>query len=137
MEGDEWVVHNFVLKATQIVIEGDDVFFEDNSTSQGDPTLVSLNAGAGNGEPFMQFFGLANECPHLVRAAIDEVAASDGTHRSKLTVRLDENGTQAIAQLIFDWPLSERARFACENGRDPKNPRWADRGEGCTEVITV
>ena len=85
------------------MIESDDVFFEDNSTSQGDPTLVSLNAGAGYGEPFMQFFGLANECPHFVGAAINEVAASDRAHGSKLTVSRVENGTQAIAQLISDW----------------------------------
>ena len=103
MEGDEWVVHNFVLKATQIVIEGDDVFFEDNSTGQGDPALVALNAGAGNGEPLMQFFGLANKGPHFVGAAVNEVAATDRTHGSKLTVNLAENGTQAIAQLISDW----------------------------------
>ena len=100
MEGDEWVVHNFVLKATQIVIEGDDVFFEDDSTGQGDPALVALNAGTGNGEPLMQFFGLANKGPHFVGAAVNEVAATDRTHGSKLTVSLDENGTQAIAQLI-------------------------------------
>ena len=103
MEGDEGVVHNFVLKATQIVIEGDDVFFEDNSTGQGDPALVALNAGAGNGEPLMQFFGLANKGPHFVGAAVNEVAATDRTHESKLTVNLAENGTQAIAQLISDW----------------------------------
>ena len=119
------------------MIESDDVFFEDNSTGQGDPTLVSLNAGAGDGEPLVQFFGLANECPYLVGAAVNKVAATDGTHGSKLTVSLVEHGTQAIAQLISDWPLSERARFACENGREPKNPRWADKGEGWTEVITV
>jgi hypothetical protein len=100
VEGDEGVVHNFVLKATQIVIEGDDVFFEDDSTGQGDPALVALNAGAGDGEPLMQFFGLANKGPHFVGAAVNEVAATDGTHGSKLTVSLDENGTQAIAQLI-------------------------------------
>ena len=103
MESDEWVVHNFVLKATQIVIEGDDVFFEDDSTGQGDPALVALNAGTGNGEPLMQLFGLANKCPHCVGAAVNEVAATDRTHGSKLTVNLAENGTQAIAQLISDW----------------------------------
>jgi hypothetical protein len=102
MEGDERVVYDFVLKASQIVIEGDDVFFEDNSTGQGDPALVALNAGAGNGEPLMQFFGLANKGPHFVGAAVNEVAATDGTHGSKLTVSLAENGTQAIAQLISD-----------------------------------
>ena len=103
MEGDEWVVHDLVLKTTQVVIEGDDVFFEDNSTGQGDPALVALNAGAGNGEPLMQFFGLANKGPHFVGAAVNEVAATDRTHGSKLTVNLAENGTQAIAQLISDW----------------------------------
>ena len=103
MEGDEGVVHNFVLKATQIMIEGDDVFFEDNSTGQSDPALIALNAGAGNGGPFMQFLGLANKGPHFVGAAVNEVAATDRTHGSKLTVIRVENGTQAIAQLISDW----------------------------------
>ena len=103
MEGDEWVVHNFVLKATQIVIEGDDVFFKGDATSQGDPALAALNAGAGDGEPFVQFFRLSNEGPHFVGAAVNEVTAADRTHGSKLTVSLDENGTQAIAQLISGW----------------------------------
>ena len=93
MEGDEWVVHNFVLKATQIVIKGDDVLFEDNSTGQADPALVALNSGADDGEPLMQFFGLANKGPHFVGAAVNEVAATDGTHGSKLTVSRVENGT--------------------------------------------
>jgi hypothetical protein len=48
----------------------------------------------------MQFSGLSNKGPHFVGAAVNEVAATDGTHGSKLTVSLDENGTQAIAQLI-------------------------------------
>jgi len=100
MEGDEWVVHDFVLETTQVVIKGDDVLFEGDATGQGDPALVALNARAGDGKPFMQFLGLANECPHFVGAAVNEVAATDGTHGSKLTVSLDENGTQAIAQLI-------------------------------------
>jgi len=51
----------------------------------------------------MQFFWLANKCPHFVGAAVNEVAAADGTHGSKLTVSRVENGTQAIAQLISDW----------------------------------
>jgi hypothetical protein len=51
----------------------------------------------------MQFFGLANKGPHFVGAAVNEVAATDRTHGSKLTVNLAENGTQAIAQLISDW----------------------------------
>ena len=80
MEGDEWVVDDLVLKATQIVIEGDDVFFKDNSTGEGDPALVSLNSGAGDGKPLVQFFRLANKGPHFVGAAVDEVAATDGTH---------------------------------------------------------
>ena len=80
MEGDEWVVDDLVLKATQIVIEGDDVFFKDNSTGQGDPALVSLNSGAGDGKPLVQLFRLANKGPHFVGAAVDEVAATDGTH---------------------------------------------------------
>jgi hypothetical protein len=49
----------------------------------------------------MQFLGLADECPHFVGAAVNEVAAADRTHGSKLTVSLDENGTQAITQLIL------------------------------------
>ena len=100
MEGDERVVYDFVLKATQIVIEGDDVFFEDNSTGQGDPTLVALNSGAGDGEPLVQLFGLSNKGPYLVGAAVNKVAAAYGTHGSKLTVSVAENGTQVIAQLI-------------------------------------
>ena len=80
MEGDERVVHDLVLKTTQIVIEGDDVFFKDNSTGEGDPALVSLNSGAGDGKPLVQFFRLANKGPHFVGAAVDEVAATDGTH---------------------------------------------------------
>ena len=100
MEGDERVVYNFVLKATQIVIEGDDVFFEDNSTCQGDPTLVALNSGAGDGEPLVQLLWLSNKGPYLVGAAVNKVAATDGTHGSKLTVSVAKNGTQVIAQLI-------------------------------------
>ena len=84
MEGDEWVVDDFVLETSQIVIEGDDVFFKDNSTGQGDPTLVALNAGAGNGEPLVQLFGLANKSPHFFGAAVNKVAATNGTHGSKL-----------------------------------------------------
>jgi hypothetical protein len=80
MESDEWVVHDLVLETSQIVIEGDDVFFKDNSTGQGDPTLVSFNSGAGDGEPLVQLFGLANKGPHCVGAAVDEVAATDRTH---------------------------------------------------------
>ncbi len=95
MEGDERVVYDFVLKATQIVIEGDDVFFEDNSTGQGDPTLVALNSGAGDGEPLVQLFGLSNKGPYLVGAAVNEVAATDGTHGSKLTVSVAQNTTKA------------------------------------------
>jgi hypothetical protein len=48
----------------------------------------------------MQFSGLSNKGPHFVGVAVNKVAATDGTHGSKLTVSLDENGTQAIAQLI-------------------------------------
>ena len=80
MEGDERIIHDLVLETTQIVIEGDDVFFKDNSTGQGDPALVSLNSGAGDGKPLVQLFGLANKGPHFVGAAVDEVAATDGTH---------------------------------------------------------
>ena len=80
MEGDEWIIHDLVLETTQIVIEGDDVFFKDNSTGQGDPALVSLNSGAGDGKPLVQLFRLANKGPHFVGAAVDEVAATDGTH---------------------------------------------------------
>ena len=80
MEGDERVVHDLVLKTTQIVIESDDVFFERDSAGEGDPTLVSLNSGAGDGEPLVQLFGLANKGPHFVGAAVDEVASTDGTH---------------------------------------------------------
>ena len=80
MEGDEWIIHDLVLETTQIVIEGDDVFFKDNSTGEGDPALVSLNSGAGDGKPLVQFFRLANKGPHFVGAAVDEVAATDGTH---------------------------------------------------------
>ena len=101
MEGDERIVHDFVLETTQVVIEGDDVFFKGDAASQGDPALVAFNAGAGDGEPLMQFLGLADECPHFVGAAVNEVAAADRTHGSKLTVSLDENGTQAITQLIL------------------------------------
>ena len=80
MESDEWVVHNLVLETTQIVIEGEDVFFERDSAREGDPALVPLNSGAGDGEPLVQFFGLANKGPHFVGAAVDEVATTDGTH---------------------------------------------------------
>jgi hypothetical protein len=80
VEGDEWVIHDLVLETSQIVIEGDDVFFKDNSTGQGDPTLASFNSGAGDGEPLMQFFGLANKGPHSVGAAVDEVASTDRAH---------------------------------------------------------
>ena len=80
MEGDEWVVHDLVLETTQVVIEGDDVFFEDNSAGQRDPALVSLNTSAGDGEPLVQFLGLANESPHFVGAAVDEIATTNGTH---------------------------------------------------------
>ena len=100
MEGDEWVVHDFVLETAKIVIEGDDVLFERDAPGQGNPALVALNTGASDGEPFMQFSGLSNKGPHFVGVAVNKVAATDGTHGSKLTVSLDENGTQAIAQLI-------------------------------------
>ena len=100
MEGDERVVHNFVLKATQIVIEGDDVLLERDAPGQGDPTLVALNSGAGDGEPLVQLLWLSNKGPYLVGAAVNKVAATDGTHGSKLTVSVAENGTQVIAQLI-------------------------------------
>ena len=85
------------------MIKGDDVFFERDSAREGNPALVALNAGAGDGEPLVQFLGLADEGPHFVGAAVNEVAATDRTHGSKLTVNLAENGTQAIAQLISDW----------------------------------
>ena len=80
MEGDEWVVHDFVLETTQVVIKGDDVLFERDSAREGNPALVALNAGAGDGEPLVQFLGLADEGPHFVGAAVDEVATTDGTH---------------------------------------------------------
>jgi len=84
VEGDEWVVHDLVLETTQVVIEGDDVFFEDNSAGQSDPALVALNTSAGDGEPLVQFVGLANESPHFFGAAVNKVAATNGTHGSKL-----------------------------------------------------
>mgnify|MGYP006902994489 FL=1 len=80
MEGDEGVVHDLVLETTQIVIKSDDVLFERDSAREGDPTLVSLNSGAGDGKPLVQLFRLANKGPHFVGAAVDEVAATDGTH---------------------------------------------------------
>ena len=80
MESDEWIVHDLVLETTQIMIESDDVLFERDSAREGDPALVSLNSGAGDGKPFVQFFRLANKGPHFVGAAVDEVAATDGTH---------------------------------------------------------
>ena len=97
MEGDEWVVHDFVLKTAKIVIEGDDVLFERDAPGQGNPALVALNTGASDGEPFMQFSGLSNKCPHFVGAAVNEVAASDRTHGSKLTVSLAKNGTKQVS----------------------------------------
>jgi hypothetical protein len=48
----------------------------------------------------VQLFGLSNKGPYLVGAAVNKVAATDGTHGSKLTVSVAENGTQVIAQLI-------------------------------------
>ena len=80
MEGNERVVHNFVLKTTQIMVESDDVFFKCNSAGEGDPALVPLNSGTGDGKPFMKFFRLANKGPHFVGTAINEVATTDGTH---------------------------------------------------------
>lgn len=103
MEGDEWVVHDFVLETTQVVIKGDDVLFEGDAASQGDPALVSLNARAGDREPFVQFLWLTDERPHFVGTAVNEVAAADRTHVSKLTVSLDENGTKqesSVQQLV-------------------------------------
>ena len=76
------------------MIKGDDVLFERDATGQGDPALVALNARAGDGKPLVQFLGLANECPHFVGAAVNEVTAANRTHRSKLTVSPDENGTK-------------------------------------------
>lgn len=80
MKSDERVVYDLVLETTQIVIESDDVLFKRDSAREGDPALVSLNAGAGDGKPLVQFFRLANKGPHFVGAAVDEVAATDGTH---------------------------------------------------------
>ena len=80
MKRDERIVHDLVLKTAEIMIESDDVFFERDSAREGDPTLVSLNSGAGDGKPLVQFFRLANKGPHFVGAAVDEVAATDGTH---------------------------------------------------------
>ena len=80
MEGDERVVHDLVLETTQIVIQSDDVLFKRDSARKGDPALVSLNSGAGDGEPLVQLFRLANKGPHFVGAAVDEVASTDGTH---------------------------------------------------------
>jgi hypothetical protein len=45
----------------------------------------------------MQFFWLANKCPHFVGAAVDEVASTDRTHELKLTVSLAENGTKQVS----------------------------------------
>ena len=80
MKSDERVVHDLVLETTQIVIESDDVFFKRDSTCERDPALISLNSGAGDGKPLVQFFRLANKSPHFVGAAVDEVAATDGAH---------------------------------------------------------
>jgi hypothetical protein len=62
------------------MIESDDVFFERDSAREGNPTLVSFNTSAGDGEPLVQFLGLANEGPHFVGAAVDEIATTNGTH---------------------------------------------------------
>lgn len=80
MKSNERVVHDLVLETTQIVIESDDVLFKRDSAREGDPPLASLNSGAGDGKPLVQFFRLANKGPHFVGAAVDEVAATDGTH---------------------------------------------------------
>lgn len=80
MESDEWVVHDFVLEPAQIVVKSDDVLFKSDATRKGDPAFVSLNSGAGDGEPFVQFFGLTNECPHGVGAAVNEVTAANRSH---------------------------------------------------------
>jgi hypothetical protein len=62
------------------MIKSDDVFFERDSARKGNPTLVSFNTSAGDGEPLVQFLGLANEGPHFVGAAVDEIATTNGTH---------------------------------------------------------
>jgi len=62
------------------MIECDDVFFERDSAREGNPTLVSFNTSTSDGEPLVQFLGLANEGPHFVGAAVDEIATTNGTH---------------------------------------------------------
>ena len=85
MEGDEWVIYNFVLKPTQVVVKRDDVFFKRDSTCKRDPAFISFNFGAGDGKPLMKFFRLANKGPNFFGAAIDEVAATNRSHIEKLT----------------------------------------------------
>jgi hypothetical protein len=80
MECDEWIIDNFVLKSAQIMIKGDDVLFEGDATRKRDPAFVSLNAGAGDGKPFVEFLWLTYESPYRVGAARNEVATAYGSH---------------------------------------------------------
>ena len=80
MECNEWIIDNLVLKSAQIVIKSDDVLFEGDATRKCDPALVSLNAGAGDGKPFVEFLWLTYESPNRVGAARNEVATTYGSH---------------------------------------------------------
>ena len=40
-----------------------------------------------------------------------------------------------IYQLIGDFPRRVSISFIAENGFEPRNPRWADKGLGCTPSI--
>ena len=53
MKRDQWVVDNFVLKATQIVVEGNDVFFKRDAGCKRDPTFVSLYSARSNWKSLM------------------------------------------------------------------------------------
>ena len=84
MKRDQWVVNNLVLKATQIVVEGNDVLFKRDAGCKSDPTFVALYATRSNWKPFMQSFWCTNKGPHGVGVAIDKAKASHGSHLPNL-----------------------------------------------------
>jgi hypothetical protein len=84
MKRDQRVVDDLVLKATQIVVEGNDVFFKRDAGCKHDPTLVSFYATRSDWKPFMQSFWCANECPNGVGIALNKARAAHGSHGPNL-----------------------------------------------------
>ena len=77
---DDGVVHDGVLKTSQVVVEGDDVLLEAQTTGKVDLTFVALHLAAHDREPFVKSSGITHQRPDGVGRRIEERVPADGAH---------------------------------------------------------